>query len=131
MQNNINKFKNEISDLNAKMDRINNEKYNLTEKIKEKDDIIDNLKNEIDKLNLKINSLRTNPLAEKNINYLEKKVNSTQTEQNFINYNYEMNGSSSFSRNKKDKKRYYLTSEKKNLEIQQRERFTYYLESMK
>ena len=131
MQNNIQKFKNEISDLNAKMDRINNEKYNLTEKIKEKDDIIDNLKNEIDKLNLKINSLRTNPLAEKNINYLEKKDNSTQTEQNLINYNYEMNGSSSFSRNKKDKKRYYLTSEKKNLEIQQRERFTYYLESMK
>ena len=42
-----------------------------------------------------------------------------------------MNGSSSFSRNKKERKKYYLTSEKKKFEVQPRERFTYYLESKK
>ena len=129
-QNNIKKLKNEISNLNAKMDRINNENHNLNDKIKEKDDLIDNLKNENEKLNSKINSLRTNPLAENNINYLEKKENSTQTENN-INKNNEMNGSSSFSRNKKGRKKYYLESDKNKLEIQTRERFTYYLESNK
>ena len=42
-----------------------------------------------------------------------------------------MNGPSSFSRNRKERNKYYLTTEKKKLEIQPRERFTYYLESMK
>ena len=132
-QNIIKKLKNEISNLNAKIDRINNENYNLTEKNIEKDNLIDNLKKEIEKLNLKINSLRTNPLAENNIKYLEKKENSSQTENNYnenLNNN-EMNGSSSFSRNKKERKKYYLTSEKKKFEVQPRERFTYYLESKK
>ena len=147
MQNNVKKLKNEISNLNAKMDRINNENYNLTEKNKEKDDLIDNLKKEIEKLNLKINSLRTNPLAENNINYLEKNENSTQTDNNInninninnrnnmnninINNNEILNGSYSSSRNKKERKKYYLTTERKRLEIQPRERFTYCLESMK
>ena len=130
-QNSIKKLKNEISNLNAKMDRINNENYNLADKIKEKDDLIDNLKNENEKLNSKINSLRTNPLAENNINYLEKKESSSQTENDIINNNNKMNGSSSFSRNKKERKKYYIESDKNKLEIQTRERFTYYLESNK
>ena len=135
IQNNIQKMKNEISNLNAQMDKINNENYNLTEKIKEKDNIIDNLKKEKEKLDLKINSLRTNPLAENNINFLEKKENSSQTDNNNININInnnkDMNGSSSFSRNKKEKHKYYLTTEKKRLEMQANERFTYYLDSIK
>ena len=131
-QNNIKKLKNEISNLNVKMDKINNDNYNLNEQIKEKDNIIDNLKKEIEKLNIKINSLRTNPLAENNINYLEKKENSSQTEVgDMINNNNEINGSSSFSRHKNERPKYYLTSSKKKLEIQPRERFTYYLEPIK
>ena len=131
VKNNIGKLKNEISNLNSQMDKINNEKYNLTEKNKEKDDLINNLKKEIEKLNLKINSLRTNPLAENNINYLEKRENSTQTDNDIINMKEYMNGSNSFSRNKKERNKYYLTTNKKTLEIQSNERFTYYLESMK
>ena len=131
VKNNIGKLKNEISNLNSQMDKINNEKYNLTEKNKEKDDLINNLKNEIEKLNSKINSLRTNPLAENNINYLEKRENSTQTDNDIINMKEYMNGSNSFSRNKKERNKYYLTTNKKTLEIQSNERFTYYLESMK
>ena len=131
VKNNIWKLKNEISNLNSQMDKINNEKYNLTEKNKEKDDLINNLKKEIEKLNLKINSLRTNPLAENNINYLEKRENSTQTDNDIINMKEYMNGSNSFSRNKKERNKYYLTTNKKTLEIQSNERFTYYLESMK
>ena len=131
VKNNIGKLKNEISNLNSQMDKINNEKYNLTEKNKEKDDLINNLKKEIEKLNLKINSLRTNPLAENNINYLEKRENSTQTDNDIINMNEYMNGSNSFSRNKKERNKYSLTTNKKTLEIQSNERFTYYLESMK
>ena len=126
VKNNIGKLKNEISNLNSQMDKINNEKYNLTEKNKEKDDLINNLKKEIEKLNLKINSLRTNPLAENNINYLEKRENSTQTDNDIINMKEYMNGSNSFSRNKKER-----NTNKKTLEIQSNERFTYYLESMK
>ena len=131
VKNNIGKLKNEISNLNSQMDKINNEKYNLTEKNKEKDDLINNLKKEIEKLNLKINSLRTNPLAENYINYLEKRENSTQTDNDIINMKEYMNGSNSFSRNKKERNKYYLTTNKKTLEIQSNERFTYYLESMK
>jgi len=131
VKNNIGKLKNEISNLNSQMDKINNEKYNLTEKNKEKGDLINNLKKEIEKLNLKINSLRTNPLAENNINYLEKRENSTQTDNDIINMKEYMNGSNSFSRNKKERNKYYLTTNKKTLEIQSNERFTYYLESMK
>ena len=131
VKNNIGKLKNEISNLNSQMDKINDEKYNLTEKNKEKDDLINNLKNEIEKLNSKINSLRTNPLAENNINYLEKRENSTQTDNDIINMKEYMNGSNSFSRNKKERNKYYLTTNKKTLEIQSNERFTYYLESMK
>ena len=131
VKNNIGKLKNEISNLNSQMDKINNEKYNLTEKNKQKDDLINNLKKEIEKLNLKINSLRTNPLAENNINYLEKRENSTQTDNDIINMKEYMNGSNSFSRNKKERNKYYLTTNKKTLEIQSNERFTYYLESMK
>ena len=131
VKNNIGKLKNEISNLNSQMDKINNEKYNLTEKNKEKDNLINNLKKEIEKLNLKINSLRTNPLAENNINYLEKRENSTQTDNDIINMKEYMNGSNSFSRNKKERNKYYLTTNKKTLEIQSNERFTYYLESMK
>ena len=131
VKDNIGKLKNEISNLNSQMDKINNEKYNLTEKNKEKDDLINNLKKEIEKLNLKINSLRTNPLAENNINYLEKRENSTQTDNDIINMKEYMNGSNSFSRNKKERNKYYLTTNKKTLEIQSNERFTYYLESMK
>ena len=132
IQINIQKMKNEISNLNSKMDKINNDNYNLTEKIKEKDNIIDNLKKEIEKLELKINSLRTNPLAENNIIFLEKKENSSQTDNNInINNNKDMNGSSSFSRNKKERYKYYLTTEKKRLEMQPNERFTYYLNSMR
>ena len=126
VKNDIGKLKNEISNLNSQMDKINNEKYNLTEKNKEKDDLINNLKKEIEKLNLKINSLRTNPLAENNINYLEKRENSTQTDNDIINMKEYMNGSNSFSRNKKER-----NTNKKTLEIQSNERFTYYLESMK
>ena len=131
IQNNIAKLKNEISNLNSQMDKINNEKYNLTEKNKEKDMLIDNLKKEIEKLNLKINSLRTNPLAENNIKFLEKREKSIQTENNYINNNSYLNGSSSFSMNKNDRNKYYLNTNKKALKIQSNERFTYYLESMK
>ena len=35
-----------------------------------------------------------------------------------------MNGSSSFSRNKNERKKYYIESDKNKLEIQTRERFT-------
>ena len=48
-----------------------------------------------------------------------------------INNNNEINGSSSFSRHKNERPKYYLTSSKKKLEIQPRERFTYYLEPIK
>ena len=99
IQNNIAKLKNEISKLNSQMDKINNENYNLIEKNKEKDNLIDNLKKEIEKLNLKINSLRTNPLAENNINFLEKREKSIQTDNNNINPNSYLNESSSFSKN--------------------------------
>ena len=131
VQNNINKLKNEISNLNSQMDKINNDNYNLTEKNKEKDNLIDNLKKEIEKLNLKINSLRTNPLAENNINYLEKREKSIQTDNNNINSNSYLNESSSFSKNKKERNKYYINTNKKTFEIQNNERFTYYLESMK
>ena len=133
IENNAKKLKEEISNLNQKMDRINNENLNLNEKLKEKDTLNENLKKEIEKLNIKINALRTNPLAENNFNFLEKKENSSQTDNNENNFNIkekEINGSSSFSRNK-ERKRYYLNSDRKKYEIQARERFTYILESEK
>jgi chromosome segregation ATPase len=64
--NNVKKLKEDISNLHLQIDRTNNENHNLNEKLSEKDKIIDNLKQEIDTLNSKINLLRTNPLAENN-----------------------------------------------------------------
>lgn len=68
LPNNVQKLKDEISALHLQIDKTNNENHNLNDKILDKDKIIDNLKKEIDKLNSKINALRTNPLAENNLN---------------------------------------------------------------
>ena len=148
--NNIKKLKEEISNLHLQIDRTNNDNHNLTEKINDKDKLIENLKKEIEKLNSKINALRTNPLAVNNIKLFETKEISTQTdniEENNINNNIHnmdmdnnnmsknfensskerrLNGSFSTSR-KKGMKRYYYSSLNNKLEIQQNERFTYYL----
>ena len=88
--NNVKKLKDEISNLHLQMDRTKNDNHNLNEKLLNKDKIIDNQKNEIDKLNSKINALRTNPLAVNNLKYLETKEISVQTdniEDNFNNTN--------------------------------------------
>ena len=148
--NNIKKLKDEISNLHLQIDRTNNDNHNLTEKINGKDKIIENLKKEIEKLNSKINALRTNPLATNNIKLFETKEISTQTENieensknininnidmdnNNISKNIEnnskdrrLNGSYSTSK-KREMKKYYYNSLNNKLEIQQNERFTYYL----
>ena len=153
--NNIQKLKDEISALHLQIDKTNNDNHNLTDKIIDKDKIIDNLKKEIDKLNSKINALRTNPLAENNINYLlDKQEKFTQTENEEENKNInnnsnnlnsdseiskslqlmkdkKLNGSSLSSRNKIERPKYYLSSTNKNLEIQPRERFTYFINTLK
>ena len=167
LPNNVQKLKDEISALHLQIDKTNNENHNLNDKILDKDKIIDNLKKEIDKLNSKINALRTNPLAENNLNLnlIDKKENFTQTEliedsnnnsnninninnlnnlnNNIINKseiskslellddkNLNLNGSSSSSKNKIERPKYYISSKNKNLEIQPRERFTYFLSSL-
>ena len=147
--NNIKKLKDEISNLRLQIDRTNNDNHNLNEKLLDKDKIIDNLKKEIDKLNSKINALRTNPLAINNMKYLETKDVSTQTDNieenntNIINNidnidnntnlknvkDEQMNGSYSSSQKKRQMKKYYYSSSNNKLEIQQSERFTYYLNS--
>ena len=148
--NNIKKLKDEISNLHLQIDRTNNDNHNLTEKINDKDKIIENLKKEIEKLNSKINALRTNPLATNNIKLFETKEISTQTENieeknKNININSidmdninisknmennskdrRLNGSYSTSK-KREMKKYYYNSLNNKLEIQQNERFTYYL----
>ena len=148
--NNIKKLKDEISNLHLQIDRTNNDNHNLTEKINGKDKIIENLKKEIEKLNSKINALRTNPLATNNIKLFETKEISTQTDnieeknKNINNNSIDMdninisknmennskdrrlNGSYSTSK-KREMKKYYYNSLNNKLEIQQNERFTYYL----
>ena len=151
--NNLQKFKDEISNLHLQLDKTNNDNHNLNDKILEKEKIIDNLKKEIDKLNTKLNALRTNPLAQNNINIFDTKEMFTQTEnkegENIIDLrnnknlskmqndsedirNKKLNGSSSsLSYYKKEKNKYYSSSSNNKLEIQPNERFTYFLNSFK
>ena len=154
LPNNIQKLKDEVSALHLQIDKINNDNHNLNDKILEKDKIIDSLKDEVDRLNSKINALRTNPSSENIFNVVEKNENFTQTdivdynnvdknnnlERNNIKINNNeisksleltkdkiLNGSSSPSKNKIERPKYYLSSLNKKLEIQPRERFTYNL----
>jgi archaellum component FlaC len=151
--NNLQKFKDEISNLHLQLDKTNNDNHNLNDKILEKEKIIDNLKKEIDKLNTKLNALRTNPLAQNNINIFDTKEMFTQTDkkegENIIDLrnnknlskmqndsedirNKKLNGSSSsLSYYKKEKNKYYSSSSNNKLEIQPNERFTYFLNSFK
>ena len=64
-----NKNKEGISKLYQEIDKIKNMNYNINQKILEKDEIINNLKNENEKLKSKLNTLRTNPNAENNLKF--------------------------------------------------------------
>ena len=102
MPNNIKKLKDEISNLHLQIDRTKNDNHNLNEKLLNKDKIIENQKNEIDKLNSKINALRTNPLATNNLKYLETKEMSVQTdniEENNNNNNNNINNDNNINNN--------------------------------
>ena len=145
--NNVKKLKEEISKLHLEIDKTNNDNHNLNDKISEKEKIIDNLKNEIDKLNTKLNALRTNPLAQNNINIFDTKEMSTQTdkvEDNINNItknnssfkkikndnddinNQRLNGSSSSSsKSHRERRKYYYSSLNQKLEIQPSERFNF------
>ena len=150
--NNVQKLKDEISNLHLQIDRTNNDNHNLKQKLSDKDNIIDNLKKEVDKLNSKINALRTNPQAINNLNYLEanetkeigiqtdkmEEINinnnimdiSNNNNKNLENLNEKrLNGSKSSSQQKKGLEKYSYNSSNNKLEIQQKERFTYYLNS--
>ena len=85
--NEYKKLKNEISKLHLELDKVNNENHNLNAKIVDKDNIITNLEKEIEKLNFKINALRTNPFAEKNLQYLESKKANTNNNETLDNKN--------------------------------------------
>ena len=128
--NSIKKLKDEISQLNSQMDKTKNENYNLAEKNKEQEKIISNLKNEIDELTEKINALRTNPLANKNIQYLDKNENSTQTDK-YQDNNEIISNSLQLLREERtindDKK--ILEQNNIPLKVQPRERFTYFLKN--
>ena len=100
--NNIKKLKDEISNLHLQIDRTKNDNHNLNEKLLNKDKIIENQKNEIDKLNSKINALRTNPLAANKLKYLETKEMSVQTdniEENNNNNNNNINNDNNINNN--------------------------------
>ena len=100
--NNIKKLKDEISNLHLQIDRTKNDNHNLNEKLLNKDKIIENQKNEIDKLNSKIKALRTNPLATNNLKYLETKEMSVQTdniEENNNNNNNNINNDNNINNN--------------------------------
>ena len=174
--NDYKKLKDEISKLHLELDKINNENHNLNEKIIDKDNIISNLEKEIEKLNFKINALRTNPFAEKNLQYLENKnsqsINNESLDNKNIQNDNNINGSSmsNFSKksgrnkinndntintdnnnednienlssnnydnkninsnsNKKNRIKYYISSDKLNkLEVESPEHFTYFINS--
>ena len=100
--NNIKKLIDEISNLHLQIDRTKNDNHNLNEKLLNKDKIIENQKNEIDKLNSKINALRTNPLAANKLKYLETKEMSVQTdniEENNNNNNNNINNDNNINNN--------------------------------
>ena len=93
------KNKDEISNLYLENDKIKNMNLNLHQSINEKDEIINKLKNENEKLLTKLNNFRTNPNAENNIkyyktfslNYNKKKQQENRNIMNLSelsNYNY-------------------------------------------
>ena len=70
-----------ISELNKENDRINNINHNLSEELLNKEEIINRLRDDNNKLNNKLNFLRTNPNNENNMNF----YNSFSTKENIIN----------------------------------------------
>ena len=66
------KNREEISNLHLEIDKINNLNHNMEQKIKEKDEIINRLKNKNEQLSNKLNSFRRNPSVEKNNSFSSK-----------------------------------------------------------
>ena len=69
------KYKEEISKLNQEIDKIKNINHNISQEILEKDEIINKLKNEKEKLQTKLNNLRTNPNGENNSMFVNNDIN--------------------------------------------------------
>ena len=67
--NEINNNIKKISELNKEIDKIKNINHNINEEILNKEEIINNLRNENNQLKNKLNIYRTNPNAENNFKY--------------------------------------------------------------
>ena len=87
------KNKKQISKLYQEIDSIKNINNNMNQEIQDKDEIINNLKIENEKLLYKLNTFRTNPNAENNFKF----YNSFS-----VNYNNNIKEKTKISRNKKN-----------------------------